>query len=75
MVTRVVRSVSTLYDIAYSFDKVTEVPVMQSAHSTLDDAWDVKQVVSVEAKAKIFDVMKGRNHSKFKNIFPIICLS
>lgn len=69
-VTRAARSVSTLYDIAYSFDKVTEVPITQSAHSTLDDAGDVKQVVSVVTKAKVFDVKKGRRHSKFKNISP-----
>lgn len=69
-VTRAARSVSTLYDIAYSFDKVTEVPITQSAHSTLDDAGDVKQVVSVVTKAKVFDVEKGRRHSKFKNISP-----
>ena len=69
-VTRAARSVSTLYDIAYSFDKETEVPVTQSAHSTLDDDREVKQVVSVVAKAKVFEVKKGRNHSKFKNISP-----
>ena len=67
-VTRAARSVSTIYDIAYSFDNETEVPVTQSAHSTLDDNREVKQVVSVVAKANVFVVKKGRSHSKFKKI-------
>ena len=45
------------------------MPVTQSAHSTLDDTPDVKQVASV-SKAKAFDVTKGRSHSKFKKISP-----
>ena len=46
------------------------MPVTQSAHSTLDDDREVKQVVSVVAKAKVFEVKKGRSHSKFKKISP-----
>ena len=39
--------------------------LLHSAHSTLDDNREVKQVV---AKAKVFEVKKGRSHSRFKNI-------
>ena len=43
------------YDISYAFDKVTGLPITQSAHSTIDDAQDLKQVVSVVTKAKVFE--------------------
>ena len=52
IVTRAAWSVSTLYDISHAFDKATEIPVTQSAHSTLDDAKDVKQVVAVVTKVR-----------------------
>ena len=44
-----------------------KVPVTQSAHSTIDDARDVKQVMT---KAEVFNIKKGRRHSKFKQISP-----
>lgn len=69
-VKRAARSVSTLYDISCTFDKVTEVPVTQNAHSTIDDANDVKRVVSVLTKRKVFDVTKGRQHCKFTKVTP-----
>jgi hypothetical protein len=45
-----------------------EVTVTHSAHLTMDDAHDVKQVVSVVTKAEVFDVKKGRRHSHFKQM-------
>ena len=68
VVTRAARAVTTLYDIAYVFDKVTEIPDTQNAHSTIDDDKDVKQVVSTLNKVKVFEVRKGRKHSQFAKI-------
>ena len=68
-ITRAARSVTALQEISNTFDKETGVPVMRSAHSTLDDTKDVNTVVSVIMKMLV--TQRGRMHSSFKKFSPV----
>lgn len=62
---RAARSVTTLNAICKQFDKVTNVPVPTSAHSTRTDKSDVQKVLKAVQDNSLLMISPGRKHKGF----------
>ena len=67
-ITNVARSVSFMEVITNRFDQQCGIHPESSAHSTRSDVNDVKKVVSIVLREKLWDIKKGRKFYKFKTM-------
>ena len=54
--------------IATNFDKECGVTPESTAHTTKDDAGDIKHIVDVVRCEKLWEIQKGRKHRSFKTL-------
>ena len=66
--TRVARSVTFISHVADRFEIQTNMHPDTTAHTTKKDQDDVKEVVKVIMKEKLWDIIPGRTHHNFKNL-------
>ena len=67
-ITNVARSVSFMEVVTNKFDQQCGIHAESSAHSTRSDVDDVKKVVSIVLREKLWDIKKGRKFYKFKTM-------
>lgn len=65
---RAAHSVTTLNAVCKQFDKVTNVPVPTSAHSTRTDKSDVQKVLKAVQDNSLLTISPGRKHKGFSAI-------
>lgn len=66
--TTVARSITFMSSVSARFDEQCKVTPDASAHTTGDDTEDVKRVMGVVKREKLWEVHRGRNHRKFKTL-------
>lgn len=67
-ITNVARSVSYMEVVTNKLDQQCMIHTESSAHSTRSDDSDVKKVVSIVMREKLWDIKKSRKFHKFKSM-------
>lgn len=66
--TTIARSITFMLAVSAQFDQQCKVTPESSVHTAREDVDDVKRVMSVVRREKLWEVCKGRKHRKFKTM-------
>ena len=66
--TNVARSVTYMSSVTAQFDRQCGISPESTAHTTRDDVGDVKRVVDIVKREKLWEIYKGRKHRSYKTL-------